>query len=44
MIDVNKRKTIFFLHNEGMGVREISRKLGVSTNTVSKHSVNRSPG
>ncbi len=36
MIDVNKRKAIFLLNNEGMGVREISRKLGVSTNTVSK--------
>ncbi|MCK4767110.1 MAG: helix-turn-helix domain-containing protein [Desulfobacula sp.] len=36
MIDVNKRKAIFLLHNEGMGVREISRKLRVSTNTVSK--------
>ncbi|MGB9498795.1 MAG: helix-turn-helix domain-containing protein [Dissulfuribacterales bacterium] len=35
MIDVNKRKAIFLLHNEGMGVREISRKLRVSTNTVS---------
>lgn len=35
MINVNKRKAIFLLHNEGMGVREISRKLGVSTNTVS---------
>jgi transposase len=36
MIDENKRKAIFLLHNEGMGVREISRKLRVSTNTVSK--------
>ncbi len=35
MIDVNKRKAIFLLHNEGMGIREISRKLRVSTNTVS---------
>lgn len=34
MIDVNKRKAIFLLHNEGMGVREISRNLRVSTNTV----------
>jgi len=34
MIDVNKRKAIFFLHNEGMGQREISRKLRVSINTV----------
>jgi len=35
MINVNKRKAIFLLHNEGMGLREISRKLRVSTNTVS---------
>ena len=35
MINANKRKAIFLLHNEGMGVREISRKLRVSTNTVS---------
>jgi len=35
MIDANKRKVIFLLHNEGMGVREISRNLKVSTNTVS---------
>ena len=35
MIDVNKRKAIFLLHNEGIGVREISRTLRVSTNTVS---------
>ena len=36
MIDVNKRKAIFLLHNEGMGIREISRNLKISTNTVSK--------
>lgn len=36
MIDANKRKAIFLLHNEGMGVREISRKLRVSINTVRK--------
>ena len=36
MIDVNKRKAIFLLHNEGMGLREISRKLLISTNTVNK--------
>lgn len=34
MIDVNKRKAIFLLHNEGMGLREIARKLRVSINTV----------
>lgn len=36
MIDANKRKAIFLLHNEGMGIREISRKLNVSINTVRK--------
>jgi len=36
MIDANKRKAIFLLHNEGMGTREISRKLTVSINTVRK--------
>ena len=36
MIDANKRKAIFLLHNEGMGIREISRKLRVSINTVRK--------
>ncbi len=36
MIDANKRKAIFLLHNEGMGIRELSRKLGVSINTVRK--------
>ncbi|MCK5503812.1 MAG: helix-turn-helix domain-containing protein [Thermodesulfovibrionia bacterium] len=35
MKDANKRKAIFLLFNEGMGVREISRKLRMSTNTVS---------
>jgi len=34
MIDVNKRKSIFLLHNEGMGLREISRNLRISINTV----------
>lgn len=34
MIDANKRKAIFVLHNEGMGIRELSRKLNVSINTV----------
>ena len=36
MIDANKRNVIFLLHNEGMGIREISRKLRVSINTVRK--------
>jgi len=35
MKDANKRKAIFLLFNEEMGVREISRKLHVSTNAVS---------
>jgi transposase len=35
MKDANKRKAIFLLFNEGMGVREISRNLRMSTNTVS---------
>lgn len=35
MIDANKRNAIFLLFSEGMGIREISRNLNVSTNTVS---------
>jgi len=35
MIDQDKRKAIWSLHNEGMGSREISRRLRVSRNTVS---------
>lgn len=34
MIDAEKRKAIFFLHEEGMGLRQISRQLNVSRNTV----------
>ena len=34
MIDPDKRKAIYCLHNEGMGIREIARRLGVSRNTV----------
>ncbi len=34
MIDADKRKAIYLLHEEGMSVRKISRKLGVSRNTV----------
>ena len=34
MIDPDKRKAIYCLHDEGMGVREISRRLRVSRNTV----------
>jgi len=34
MIDANKRKAIYLLHNEGMALRNISRQLRVSINTV----------
>ena len=34
MLEADKRKAIFCLHHEGMGAREISRRLGVSRNTV----------
>jgi transposase len=35
MIGPDKRKAIYLLHKEGMGIREISRHMNVSTNTVS---------
>ena len=35
MIGPDKRKAIYLLHKEGMGIREISRQMNVSTNTVS---------
>jgi len=34
MIDPDKRKAIYLLHQEGMGCREITRRLHVSRNTV----------
>jgi transposase len=34
MINQEKRKAIFLLHEEGMSIKEISRRLGVSRNTV----------
>jgi len=34
MIATDKRKAIYLLHQEGMEVREIVRRLGVSRNTV----------
>ena len=34
MIATDKRKAIFLLHQEGMAVREIARRLGLSRNTV----------
>jgi len=35
MIDPDKRKAIYLLHEQGMGLREIGRRLSVSVNTVS---------
>ena len=37
MIEADKRKAIFLLHQEGMSVRDIARRLGVSRNSV--HSI-----
>lgn len=34
MIEADKRKAIFLLHQEGMGLREIARRLKVGRNTV----------
>jgi len=34
MIEADKRKAIYLLHKEGMGIREISRHMNISTNTV----------
>lgn len=34
MIEPDKRKAIYLLHKEGMGVRELSRHMNISTNTV----------
>lgn len=34
MITADKRKAIFLLHQEGMSVREIARRLGLGRNTV----------
>jgi transposase len=34
MIETDKRKAIYLLHQEGMGQREIARRLGLSRNTV----------
>jgi len=34
MFETDKRKAIFLLHKEGMGARQIARRLGVSRNTV----------
>jgi transposase len=34
MIEPDKRKAIYLLHKEGMGIREISRQMNVSINTV----------
>ena len=34
MIEPDKRKAIFLLHQEGMSVRQIAHRLGISPNTV----------
>lgn len=34
MIEADKRKAIYYLHKQGMGVREISRHMNISINTV----------
>jgi transposase len=34
MIDAEKRKAIFLLHQEGMSLRDIVRQLGISRNTA----------
>ena len=34
MIEPDKRKAVFLLHEGGMGVREIARRLGLGRNTV----------
>jgi transposase len=34
MIEADKRKAIFLLHQEGMSLRDIAKKLGVSRNTA----------
>jgi len=34
MIEPDKRKAIYLLHKEGMGIREISRNMNISINTV----------
>ncbi len=36
MIDPDKRRAIFLLHEEGMSLREIARRLAVSRNTVKR--------
>lgn len=36
MIDPDKRQAIFYLCNQGMGIREIARRFAMSTNTVSR--------
>lgn len=35
MIDPEKRKALYFLYQQGMGLREIARRFSVSVNTVS---------
>lgn len=42
MIEPDRRKAVCLLHQEGMGMREISRRLGISRNAVRK--IIRHPG
>ena len=41
MIDVDKRKAVCLLHKEGMGGREIARRLGLGRNTVRQVKIGR---
>jgi len=34
MLAANKRKAVFLLHQEGMGAREMARRLHLSRNTI----------
>jgi transposase len=34
MIEADKRKAVYFLHKQGMGIREIARHMDISTTTV----------
>ena len=48
MIATDKRKAIFLIHQEGMSVKEIARRLGVSRNTaraiIGRHGFTRNGG
>ena len=34
MINPDKRKAVYLLHNEGMSIRSISRHMNISTSTI----------